>query len=148
MLGDMSVILNFLYVKGKVVRGCRYFPPATKQMDTFNGFLLTSDLVSLHCAVTKETLQILNLETFQHIKTGNGSRLFQTISIWHYQFITFSRTQYSKPELVTELVHISNQVSNQNRSNQDWLDLVNFRLTCYFLRQVILTLNYCTFSLC
>lgn len=57
-------------VKGKAVRGRRSFPPAAKQMDTLNDLLSASDLVSLHCAVTNETLQILNLETLQHIKPG------------------------------------------------------------------------------
>lgn len=71
-------------VKGKAVRGRRSFPPAAKQMDTLNDLLSASDLVSLHCAVTNETLQILNLETLQHIKPGNGLSLFQATSLWHY----------------------------------------------------------------
>lgn len=57
-------------VKGKALQGRRSFPPAAKQMDTLNDLLSASDLVSLHCAVTNETLQILNAETLQHIKPG------------------------------------------------------------------------------
>ncbi|GMN45049.1 hypothetical protein TIFTF001_014247 [Ficus carica] len=39
-------------------------------MDTLNDLLAASDLVSLHCALTNETIQILNAECLQHIKPG------------------------------------------------------------------------------
>lgn len=39
-------------------------------MDTLNDLLAASDLVSLHCALTNETVQILNAECLQHIKPG------------------------------------------------------------------------------
>ena len=60
-----------LYVESRqlvIVRGRIFFPPASKQMDILHGLLPESDLVSLHCAVTNETLQILNFETLQHRK--------------------------------------------------------------------------------
>lgn len=39
-------------------------------MDTLNDLLAASDLVSLHCALTNETVQILNADCLQHIKPG------------------------------------------------------------------------------
>uniref|UniRef100_A0A0D6QWQ4 D-isomer specific 2-hydroxyacid dehydrogenase NAD-binding domain-containing protein n=1 Tax=Araucaria cunninghamii TaxID=56994 RepID=A0A0D6QWQ4_ARACU len=61
---------DYEQVKGRALKGRRSFPPAAKQMDTLNDLLSASDLVSLHCAATNETLQILNAETLQHIKPG------------------------------------------------------------------------------
>ncbi|XP_068669771.1 C-terminal binding protein AN-like [Aristolochia californica] len=46
------------------------FPPAARRMDTLNDLLAASDLVSLHCALTNETVQIINAECLQHIKPG------------------------------------------------------------------------------
>lgn len=46
------------------------FPSAARRMDTLNDLLAASDLVSLHCALTNETIQILNAECLQHIKPG------------------------------------------------------------------------------
>lgn len=39
-------------------------------MDTLNDLLAASDLISLHCALTNETVQIINAECLQHIKPG------------------------------------------------------------------------------
>jgi lactate dehydrogenase-like 2-hydroxyacid dehydrogenase len=39
-------------------------------MDTLNDLLAASDLISLHCALTNETVQIINEECLQHIKPG------------------------------------------------------------------------------
>ncbi|KAI3888572.1 hypothetical protein MKW92_024746, partial [Papaver armeniacum] len=41
------------------------FPPAARRMDTLNNLLAASDLISLHCALTKETVQIINAEHLQ-----------------------------------------------------------------------------------
>ncbi|KAF4386661.1 hypothetical protein F8388_006616 [Cannabis sativa] len=46
------------------------FPSAARRMDTLNDLLAASDLVSLHCALTNETIQIINAECLQHIKPG------------------------------------------------------------------------------
>ncbi|CAA6656477.1 unnamed protein product [Spirodela intermedia] len=46
------------------------FPRAARRMDTLNDLLAASDLVSLHCALTDETIQIINEECLQHIKPG------------------------------------------------------------------------------
>ncbi|KAL1830312.1 hypothetical protein ACET3Z_008724 [Daucus carota] len=46
------------------------FPPAARRMDTLNDLLAASDLVSLHCALTNETVQIINADCLQHIKPG------------------------------------------------------------------------------
>jgi hypothetical protein len=39
-------------------------------MDTLNDLLAASDVISLHCALTNDTVQILNAECLQHIKPG------------------------------------------------------------------------------
>ena len=76
-----------LYVESMqlvIVRGHRSFPPVSKQMDILHDLLPESDLVSLHCPVTNETLQILNFETLQHrkarasIMSNGGSDLAET----------------------------------------------------------------------
>ncbi|KAJ4956662.1 hypothetical protein NE237_013445 [Protea cynaroides] len=56
--------------KGKSGRPSIMFPPAARKMDTLNDLLAASDLVSLHCALSNETLQIINAECLQHIKPG------------------------------------------------------------------------------
>ncbi|XP_042017635.1 C-terminal binding protein AN-like isoform X2 [Salvia splendens] len=44
------------------------FPPASRRMDTLNDLLAASDVISLHCALTEETIQIMNADCLQHIK--------------------------------------------------------------------------------
>jgi len=39
-------------------------------MDTLNDLLAASDLISLHCALTNDTVHILNADCLQHIKPG------------------------------------------------------------------------------
>ncbi|KAM5555511.1 hypothetical protein ABKV19_023441 [Rosa sericea] len=56
-------------VNGKVSRSYG-FPSAARKMDTLNDLLAASDLISLHCALTNETIQILNAECLQHVKAG------------------------------------------------------------------------------
>ncbi|KAL6006705.1 hypothetical protein ACLOJK_032198 [Asimina triloba] len=56
--------------KGKSGRHSVTFPPAARRMDTLNDLLAASDLVSLHCALSNETVQIINGECLQHIKPG------------------------------------------------------------------------------
>lgn len=46
------------------------FPPSARRMDTLNDLLAASDIISLHCALSDETMQILNAECLQHIKPG------------------------------------------------------------------------------
>ncbi|KAI3494922.1 hypothetical protein L1887_36962 [Cichorium endivia] len=46
------------------------FPPAARRMDTLNDLLAASDLISLHCALTNDTIQILSAEALQHVKPG------------------------------------------------------------------------------
>ncbi|KAJ4895125.1 C-terminal binding protein AN [Raphanus sativus] len=52
------------------IRPSRYFPRAARRMDTLNDLLAASDVVSLHCSLTDDTVQILNAECLQHIKPG------------------------------------------------------------------------------
>ncbi|XP_058105273.1 C-terminal binding protein AN-like isoform X2 [Magnolia sinica] len=56
--------------KGKSGRHSITFPSAARRMDTLNDLLAASDLVSLHCALSNETVQIINGECLQHIKPG------------------------------------------------------------------------------
>ncbi|KAI7733659.1 hypothetical protein M8C21_028602, partial [Ambrosia artemisiifolia] len=46
------------------------FPPAARRMDTLNDLLAASDLISLHCSLTNDTIQIINAECLQHVKPG------------------------------------------------------------------------------
>ncbi|PON68040.1 Erythronate-4-phosphate dehydrogenase [Parasponia andersonii] len=55
---------------GNVKRPKITFPSAARRMDTLNDLLAASDLVSLHCALTNETIQIINAECLQNIKPG------------------------------------------------------------------------------
>lgn len=57
----------------KLNRSSTIFPPAARKMDTLNDLLAASDLISLHCALTNETIQILNAECLQNIKPGTSS---------------------------------------------------------------------------
>ncbi|CAI9102012.1 OLC1v1000196C2 [Oldenlandia corymbosa var. corymbosa] len=54
---------------GKISRTIT-FPPAARRMDTLNDLLAASDLISLHCALTNETVQIMNADCLQHVKPG------------------------------------------------------------------------------
>ncbi|PPD94295.1 hypothetical protein GOBAR_DD08667 [Gossypium barbadense] len=66
----MSVLyFDVVEENGKVSRSIR-FPPAARRMDTLNDLLAASDLISLHCALTNETVQIINSECLQHVKPG------------------------------------------------------------------------------
>ncbi|KAJ4777954.1 C-terminal-binding protein [Rhynchospora pubera] len=56
--------------KGKLRRPTILFPSAARRMDTLNDLLAASDLVSLHCAISNNTMHILNAECLQHIKPG------------------------------------------------------------------------------
>ncbi|KAG6725486.1 hypothetical protein I3842_02G034200 [Carya illinoinensis] len=56
--------------EGKVSRTSITFPLAARRMDTLNDLLAASDLISLHCALTNETVHIINAECLQHIKPG------------------------------------------------------------------------------
>ncbi|XP_054794739.1 C-terminal binding protein AN-like [Prosopis cineraria] len=56
--------------KGEVSWSSINFPPAARRMETLNDLLAASDLISLHCALTNETIQIINAECLQHVKPG------------------------------------------------------------------------------
>lgn len=67
----MSVLyFDVVDANGKVIRPSISFPPSARRMETLNDLLAASDIVSLHCALTNETIQILNAECLQHIKPG------------------------------------------------------------------------------
>ncbi|KAI4328833.1 hypothetical protein L6164_021158 [Bauhinia variegata] len=55
---------------GKLGRSSITFPRAARRMDTLNDLFAASDLISLHCALTDDTIQIINAECLQHVKPG------------------------------------------------------------------------------
>uniref|UniRef100_M8BP32 C-terminal-binding protein 2 n=1 Tax=Aegilops tauschii TaxID=37682 RepID=M8BP32_AEGTA len=55
---------------GKTKRPSIVFPSSARRMDTLNDLLAASDLVSLHCALTNDTTNIISAERLQHIKPG------------------------------------------------------------------------------
>ncbi|XAR54019.1 Glycerate dehydrogenase [Bertholletia excelsa] len=64
-------VLYFDVQEGKGrFRSSMTFPPAARKMDTLNDLLAASDLISLHCALTDETVQIINADCLQHVKPG------------------------------------------------------------------------------
>ncbi|KAJ8433661.1 LOW QUALITY PROTEIN: hypothetical protein Cgig2_002332 [Carnegiea gigantea] len=70
---SLSFKMNVLYFdtpQGQECRSTITSPPAARRMETLNDLLAASDVISLHCALTDETVQILNAECLQHIKPG------------------------------------------------------------------------------
>ncbi|KNA10223.1 hypothetical protein SOVF_146420 [Spinacia oleracea] len=69
---SLSFKMNVLYfdVSQAQVSRSIIFPPAARKMETLNDLLAASDVISLHCALTDETVQIINAECLQHIKPG------------------------------------------------------------------------------
>ncbi|KAL4382285.1 hypothetical protein AHAS_Ahas04G0218200 [Arachis hypogaea] len=65
-----SLITCIAYFLGTLGKGKVSFPPAARRMDTLHDLLAASDLISLHCALTNETMQIINAECLQHVKPG------------------------------------------------------------------------------
>ncbi|KAI3800547.1 hypothetical protein L1987_28638 [Smallanthus sonchifolius] len=69
---SLAFKISVLYYDVHEEKGKRIsrFPPAARRMDTLNDLLAASDLISLHCALTNDTIQILNAECLQHVKPG------------------------------------------------------------------------------
>ncbi|KAL3814807.1 hypothetical protein ACJIZ3_016075 [Penstemon smallii] len=72
---SLAFKMNVLYfdvqeANGKVSRSSLTFPAAARRMDTLNDLLAASDLISLHCALSNETIQIINADCLQHLKPG------------------------------------------------------------------------------
>lgn len=72
-----KIIPCFLQEKGKVGRPSTSFPSAARRMETLNDLLAASDLISLHCALTNDTIQIINAECLQHVKPGIYISIFK-----------------------------------------------------------------------
>ena len=53
-------------------------------METLNDLLAASDLISLHCALTNETIQIINADCLQHIKPGISSSFFFSFLLFFF----------------------------------------------------------------
>ncbi|KAH1235023.1 C-terminal binding protein AN [Glycine max] len=67
---SLAFKMSVLYFDARAEKGKVKFPPAARRMDTLNDLLAASDLISLHCALTNETMQIINAECLQHVKPG------------------------------------------------------------------------------
>ncbi|KAK1408831.1 hypothetical protein QVD17_40913 [Tagetes erecta] len=69
---SLAFKISVLYYDVNEEKGKRIsrFPPAARRMDTLNDLLAASDLISLHCALTNDTIQIINAECLQHVKPG------------------------------------------------------------------------------
>ncbi|XP_076890674.1 C-terminal binding protein AN-like isoform X2 [Bidens hawaiensis] len=69
---SLAFKINVLYYDVQEEKGKRVsrFPPAARRMDTLNDLLAASDLISLHCSLTNDTIQIINAECLQHVKPG------------------------------------------------------------------------------
>ncbi|KAJ0053473.1 hypothetical protein Pint_00488 [Pistacia integerrima] len=67
---SLAFKMSVLYFDVHKSKGKFAFPSAARRMDTLNDLLAASDVISLHCAVTNETIQIINAECLQHIKPG------------------------------------------------------------------------------
>ncbi|KAK7340309.1 hypothetical protein VNO77_21011 [Canavalia gladiata] len=67
---SLAFKMSVLYFDVHAGKGKIKFPPAARRMDTLNDLLAASDLISLHCALTNETMQIINAECLQHVKPG------------------------------------------------------------------------------
>ena len=52
------------------------FPSAARKIETLKELLAVSDIVSLHCSLTAETMQLINADALQHIKPGILLSLF------------------------------------------------------------------------
>ncbi|KAK9076391.1 hypothetical protein SSX86_004725 [Deinandra increscens subsp. villosa] len=69
---SLAFKISVLYYDVHEEKGKRItrFPPAARRMDTLNDLLAASDLISLHCSLTNDTIQIINAECLQHVKPG------------------------------------------------------------------------------
>ncbi|MCO5590771.1 hypothetical protein L7F22_044746 [Adiantum nelumboides] len=65
-------VLYFEVEEGKdgILHGRLNFPATAKRVETLKELLAASDVVSLHCSLTTETVQIINADALQHIKPG------------------------------------------------------------------------------
>lgn len=63
-------VSNTLFKQGNRRLSRLTFPNAARKMDTLNDLLAASDLISLHCALTTETIQIINADCLKYIKPG------------------------------------------------------------------------------
>lgn len=57
-------------MQGKEIQRKRAFPAGTYKVNSLKELLSSSDIVSLHCALTNDTVQLLNADSLQHIKRG------------------------------------------------------------------------------
>ncbi|KAH7438672.1 hypothetical protein KP509_04G025800 [Ceratopteris richardii] len=65
-------VIYFEVEEGKdgILHGRMNFPAAAKKVETLKELLAASDIVSLQCSLTTDTLQLINADALQHIKPG------------------------------------------------------------------------------
>jgi C-terminal binding protein len=56
--------------KGGGGQSNKVFPPGVKKVETLKDLLSASDMVTLHCALTNDTVQLMNADSLQYIKQG------------------------------------------------------------------------------
>ena len=84
--------MPLLQGKDAVLHGRLNFPSAARKIETLKELLAASDVVSLHCSLTTDTMQLINADALQHIKPGILLSLlcFKLVliyfSVWEHQY--------------------------------------------------------------
>jgi phosphoglycerate dehydrogenase-like enzyme len=64
----------------------RRLPAAAKKVESLTELLATSDIVSLHCAVSRGTVQLINGEALRSMKPGTFTWFFISHSCTYWGF--------------------------------------------------------------
>jgi phosphoglycerate dehydrogenase-like enzyme len=72
---SLAFRMNVIYFdplekKGGGGQSNKVFPPGVKKVETLKDLLSASDMVTLHCALTNDTVQLINADSLQYIKQG------------------------------------------------------------------------------
>lgn len=80
-----------MILQGKESQCKRVFSAGAKKLNSLKELLAGSDIVSLHCVLTNDTVQLINADSLQHIKPG--SYVFNLLSFLAYVFLIFKRAE-------------------------------------------------------